>query len=87
MPRSRSRSAHPIDHLLDPTSVSRIADVTADFEVGLMIYNAGASTCNEPFLEADLSDFQRVTDLNVTRMLELVNTTGGRWLRGAAAAS
>jgi short-subunit dehydrogenase len=62
--------------LLDPTSVSRIADATADLEVGLLIYNAGASTCNEPFLEADLSDFQKVTDLNVTRMLELVQHYG-----------
>jgi short-subunit dehydrogenase len=62
--------------LLDPTSVARIADTTADLEVGLLIYNAGASTCNEPFLEADLSEFQKVTDLNVTRMLELVQHYG-----------
>ncbi|WP_264001076.1 SDR family oxidoreductase, partial [Mycolicibacterium gadium] len=32
-------------------------------------YNAGASTCNELFLDTDLSEFQRVIDLNVaTRM-------------------
>ncbi|MGV0740181.1 SDR family NAD(P)-dependent oxidoreductase [Mycobacterium syngnathidarum] len=30
--------------LLDPQSVSRIAQDTADLEVGLLIYNAGAST-------------------------------------------
>ena len=45
-------------------------------DVGLLIYNAGASTCNEPFLEADLAQFQKVTDLNVTRMLELVQHYG-----------
>ncbi|MDT0551508.1 SDR family NAD(P)-dependent oxidoreductase, partial [Streptomyces lonegramiae] len=30
--------------LLDPQSVSRIAEDTTDLEVGLLIYNAGAST-------------------------------------------
>lgn len=58
--------------LLDPAAVAQIADQTADLEVGLLIYNAGASTCNELFLEAPLVDFQRVIDLNVTRMLEVV---------------
>jgi uncharacterized protein len=62
--------------LLDPASVSRIADATAELEVGLLIYNAGASTCNEPFLQADLVEFQKVLDLNVTRMMELVQHFG-----------
>jgi|SRR5271166_5619282 len=62
--------------LLDSTSVSRIAEATADLEVGLLIYNAGASTCNKPFLEADLADFQNVIDLNVTRMMDLVQLFG-----------
>jgi len=62
--------------LLDPQSVSRIAEQTADLEVGLLIYNAGASTCNELFLDTDLSEFQKVTDLNVTRMLEMVQHYG-----------
>lgn len=67
--------AIPVD-LLEPGSVSHIAEATADVEVGLLIYNAGASTCNEPFLEAPLVDFQKVIDLNVTRMLELVQHYG-----------
>lgn len=62
--------------LLDPTSVGEIAAATEDLEVGLLIYNAGASTCNEPFLDADLTDFQKVVDLNVTRMMELVQVFG-----------
>lgn len=62
--------------LLDPEAVARITASTADLEVGLLIYNAGASTCNEPFLDADLTEFQKVTDLNVTRMLELVQHYG-----------
>lgn len=62
--------------LLEPDSVSRVIEATSDVEVGLLIYNAGASTCNEPFLDADLSELQKVTDLNVTRMLELVQHYG-----------
>lgn len=62
--------------LLDHESFARIADATAELEVGLMIYNAGASTCNEPFLDADLRDFRRVLDLNVTRMMDLVQHFG-----------
>lgn len=58
--------------LLEPEAISRITAETAGLEVGLLIYNAGANTCSEPFLDADLADFARVIDLNVTRMLELV---------------
>jgi short-subunit dehydrogenase len=62
--------------LLDPESVSRVAAATADIEVGLLIYNAGASTCNEPFLGAPLSEFHKVIDLNVTRMMDFVQLYG-----------
>lgn len=58
--------------LLDSASVGVITGSTADLEVGLLVYNAGASTCNEPFLDAPLDDFRKVLDLNVTRMMELV---------------
>jgi len=58
--------------LLEPDAVQRITDVTRDIEVGLFIYNAGASTCNAPFLDAPVEEFQKVVDLNVTRMLPLV---------------
>lgn len=62
--------------LFEPESVSRIATDTADLEVGLLIYNAGANTCREQFLDADLTAIQQVIDLNVTRMLELVQHFG-----------
>jgi uncharacterized protein len=62
--------------LLEPESVSRIAAATDDVEVGLLIYNAGASTCNEPFMTTPLSDFQKVIDLNVTRMMHMVQHYG-----------
>src|SRR5690625_645981 len=62
--------------LLDPTAVEQIVTATAELEVGLLIYNAGASTCNELFLEASLAELRKVNDLNVTRMLELVQHFG-----------
>ncbi|MCA2244684.1 SDR family NAD(P)-dependent oxidoreductase [Mycobacterium sp. WUMAC-067] len=62
--------------LLDPDAVARITAQTTDIEVGLLIYNAGANTCSERFLDAELSDFGRVIDLNVTRMLQLVQHFG-----------
>lgn len=62
--------------LLDPESVWRISAEAADLEVGLLIYNAGANTCRQKFLDADLTDVGRVIDLNVTRMLELVHHFG-----------
>ncbi|OBK22806.1 SDR family NAD(P)-dependent oxidoreductase [Mycobacterium asiaticum] len=58
--------------LLDPQAVAHITEETADVEVGLLIYNAGANTCRELFLDADLAAIGRVIDLNVTRMLALV---------------
>jgi short-subunit dehydrogenase len=63
-------------NLLDPDSIRQIVELTTGLEVGLLIYNAGANTCNEKFLDADLADFSRVIDLNVTAMLELVQHFG-----------
>jgi short-subunit dehydrogenase len=61
----------PMD-LLEPTAGARIAAATADLEVGLLIYNAGANTCSQTFLDGDLAEHRKVVDLNVTRMMELV---------------
>jgi uncharacterized protein len=62
--------------LVEPTAVDRIADATADVEVGLLIYNAGANTCSEHFLDGELADFQRVIDLNIGTLLALVQHFG-----------
>jgi short-subunit dehydrogenase len=62
--------------LVDPRSVAAVADATADLEVGLLIYNAGANTCSERFLDAALSDFGRVVELNVTAMMALAQHFG-----------
>ena len=42
----------------------------------MLIYNAGANTCSEEFLDADLADFQRVIELNITTMMTLVQHYG-----------
>lgn len=45
---------------------------TAGLDIGLLIYDAGANTCSEEFLDGDLDAFGRVVDLNVTTMMALV---------------
>jgi short-subunit dehydrogenase len=62
--------------LVEPTAVGRIVDATADVEVGLLIYNAGANTCSAHFLDGELADFERVIDLNIGTMLTLVQHFG-----------
>jgi uncharacterized protein len=56
--------------------VAEVIAATADLDVGLLIYNAGANTCSEEFLDGELAAFGRVIDLNVTAMLALVQHFG-----------
>ncbi|BBY84088.1 SDR family NAD(P)-dependent oxidoreductase [Mycolicibacterium pulveris] len=62
--------------LVAADAVGRIVDATADHEVGLLVYNAGANTCSEHFLDGALADFQKVIDLNITTMLALAQHFG-----------
>lgn len=62
--------------LVDPSAVDGLIDATADLEVGLLIYNAGANTCSEQFLDGDLTDFQRVIDLNIGAAMRVVQHYG-----------
>lgn len=62
--------------LLDAEATTRVFGATSDIDVGLLIYNAGASTCNERFLDADLVEWRKIIDLNMTRMLELTQHFG-----------
>ena len=62
--------------LVSADAVGEIADATSDIEVGLLIYNAGANTCSEHFLDGELSEFGRVIDLNIGTMLALVHHFG-----------
>ncbi|MEQ6900935.1 SDR family NAD(P)-dependent oxidoreductase [Nocardioides sp. YIM 152588] len=62
--------------LTDAASVDRLADATADLEVGLLIYNAGANSYGKRFLDGELDGFRGVIDLNVTTPLALVHHYG-----------
>ncbi|WP_155929234.1 SDR family oxidoreductase [Mycolicibacterium sp. CBMA 234] len=63
--------------LITDEGVEQIISATADLEVGLFIYNAGANTHSAEFLDGDLAAFQRVIDLNVTTPLRLIHHFGG----------
>ncbi|WP_182526499.1 SDR family NAD(P)-dependent oxidoreductase [Nocardioides dongkuii] len=58
--------------LTDPAAVAALTAATADVEVGLLIYNAGANTHGRAFTRGELPGFQQVIDLNITAMLALV---------------
>lgn len=62
--------------LVDASAVRVLIAETEGLEVGLLVYNAGANTCSAEFLDADLADFQRVIDLNITTMMALVQHYG-----------
>ncbi|KRA29518.1 MULTISPECIES: SDR family NAD(P)-dependent oxidoreductase [unclassified Nocardioides] len=59
--------------LTDPASIAAVTSATADVEVGLLVYNAGANTHGRAFTEGDLPGFQGVIDLNITAMLALTH--------------
>lgn len=62
--------------LTDAAAVDRVIEATADLTVGLLIYNAGANTCSEEFLDGELADFASVIDLNITTLMRLVQHYG-----------
>ncbi|MFE6508406.1 SDR family NAD(P)-dependent oxidoreductase [Nocardioides sp. NPDC057767] len=62
--------------LTDPDAIKEIAEVTADIEVGLLVFNAGANTYGHEFVTGDLDRFQEVIDLNLTAQLALVQLFG-----------
>jgi len=72
--------------LTAPDAVARVVDEAGDIEVGLLIYNAGANTHSEDFLDGDLAEFRKVIDLNITTPLALVQHFG-RQMRDRGRAS
>jgi short-subunit dehydrogenase len=62
--------------LTAPDAVARVVDEVEDVEVGLLVYNAGANTHGQEFLDGDLAEFQRVIDLNITTPLALIHHFG-----------
>ncbi|GAA2483183.1 SDR family NAD(P)-dependent oxidoreductase [Streptomyces thermolineatus] len=64
--------------LLSPGASEAIAEATADLDVGLLIFNAGANTHGGEFVESDPADVQKVIDLNITSQLQLSRHFGAR---------
>lgn len=62
--------------LTDAVAVETVIEATAELTVGLLIYNAGANTCSEEFLDGELSDFTSVIDLNISTLMRLVQHYG-----------
>lgn len=62
--------------LTDGDATSRIAEITGDLEVGLLVFNAGANTYGHEFVTGDLTRFQQVIDLNIGAQLALVQMFG-----------
>ncbi len=62
--------------LTAPDAVARVIDEAEDVEVGLLVFNAGANTHSEEFLDGDLAEFAKVIDLNITTPLALVHHFG-----------
>ncbi|MGF0313417.1 SDR family NAD(P)-dependent oxidoreductase [Rhodococcus sp. IEGM1428] len=65
----------PVD-LLESGARDRIRSVTDDLEVGLLIFNAGASTYGTDFVTGDLDKLRDVVALNVTKQMDLTHHFG-----------
>ncbi|KRB79989.1 short-chain dehydrogenase [Nocardioides sp. Root190] len=63
--------------LTDPAAIASITTATADVEVGLLVYNAGANSYGRRFTDGELPGFQSVIDLNITAMLGLTHHYAG----------
>ncbi len=63
--------------LAAPDMGERIAAATAELELGLLIYNAGASTHAKRFLDQPLADSEYMVALNCTGPIKLAHHFGG----------
>jgi short-subunit dehydrogenase len=59
--------------LTRPEAVTAVVEASADLEVGLLVYNAGANSYGRAFTQGELGGFQGVIDLNITSMLALTH--------------
>jgi short-subunit dehydrogenase len=64
--------------LTDPAMLARIREVSDDVDVGLLVYNAGASHRTGPFLDWPLEDVLKVIRLNVDGQAVLSHHFGRR---------
>jgi len=60
-----------------PTAIAELAAATADLEVGLLVFNAGADSFNRVFLEWELPDLHAFVQRNCNAVLEASHRYGG----------
>lgn len=65
----------PVD-LSAPDAAARIVDLTANREVGLLVYNAGASSRTGDFVDGDLEFARNLLAVNATTMMALAHAYG-----------
>jgi len=66
--------------LSEENSLEKIATVSSDLDLGLLISNAGAGIPNE-FLSADLRELRRIVQLNIIAHLNLLHHFGPKLAR------
>lgn len=77
--RARGVQVRPLElDLLDPGALETIRGLTHDVEVGLLNFNAGASSYGAEFVTADLDRVRDVLDLNISAQLALTHHYGAR---------
>lgn len=67
----------PLD-LTGADALERVREATDDLDLGLLVYNAGASTHDGEFVSSDPDGVQGVLDLNITTQLALVRHVARR---------
>lgn len=81
----RVRAAYPDREILTRSvdlshsdAADRILELTGDREVGLLVYNAGASNRTDNFVDSDLQFARDLLAVNVGTMMALVHAYGGQ---------
>ena len=64
--------------LSEPTAIDRLVEETGDLEIGLVVFNAGADTVNQPMLTWDIDELRAFVQRNCTAVLEASYAFGGR---------
>lgn len=57
---------------------SKLAAATADLDVGMLVYNAGADNDTMPFLDHRIDDLRALVRLNCATVMELCHAVGAR---------
>jgi short-subunit dehydrogenase len=76
----KTQTRNVILDLNDPQAAQKLIDATADIELGLIVYNAGAAGCVPPrsFLDNPIEHWQAIVSRNAVTVVTLAHHFGGR---------